>query len=221
MSYENVKFLLKDKNNKYLVGRRIDSLIPFSAIGGKKESDEKDPLVTLNRELMEETLNLLKLQTEQRNLYMFADNKVPYPIQSIESVLINKQYYILMKTESDLSNDIVILNQLFRKKQTEMINNIFSTLRKVLDPEISDVQIFEWILRFKNNYQSPFLNLILINCGFKESEIKTIVNFLQNKGVFLEKDGLDLIDFNTLRNGLFEKGFFLVKDQKFLDFLKQ
>jgi hypothetical protein len=221
MSYENVKFLLKDKNNKYLVGRRIDSLIPFSAIGGKKESSEKDPLVTLNRELMEETLNLLKLQTEQRNLFMIADNKVPYPIQSIESVLINKQYYILMKTEYDLSNDIVILNQLFRKKQNEMINNIFSTLRKVLDPKISDVQIFEWILRFKNNYQSPFLNLILINCGFKESEIKTIVNFLQTQDVFLEKDGLDLIDFNTLRNGLFEKGFFLVKDQKFLDFLKQ
>jgi hypothetical protein len=221
MSYENVKFLLKDKNNKYLVGRRIDSLIPFSAIGGKKESSEKDPLVTLNRELMEETLNLLKLQIEQKNLFMIADNKVPYPIQSIESVLINKQYYILMKTEYDLSNDIVILNQLFRKNQTEMINNIFSTLRKFVDSKISDVQIFEWILRFKNNYQSPFLNLILINCGYKESEIKTIVNFLQTQGVFLQMDGLDLIDFNTLRNGLFEKGFFLVKDQKFLDFLKQ
>jgi hypothetical protein len=215
MSFNNVKFLLKDTNGKILVGKRLDSLIPYSAIGGKRESGESE-LQTLNRELTEESSNVLKLLKDSGNLYLVANDQKPYKIlPNIKQKNINKQVYYLMETGSDLSKDISAMNQLFKKNQNNLVNQAFKVLRNKLPDDISDLQIFEWIIRFRNNYYSPYLKLILQNSGFKESDIKTIIDFIQNIGYSLEMDELAMVDLSDLKKGLYEQGIFLVDDPDF------
>jgi hypothetical protein len=215
MAFDNVKFLLKDKNGKFLVGKRLDSLIPYSAIGGKRESGESE-LETLNRELYEESSNVLKLIRRSGNLYLIANNQKPYKIlPNIKQKNVNKQVYYLMETDSDLSKDILTIHQLFKSNQNELVNQAFKTLRNKLPDEISDLQIYEWIIRFRNHYNSPYLKLILQNLGFKERDMKSIIDFIQNVGVSLEMDELALIDLSDLKNGLYEQGIFIVDDPDF------
>lgn len=215
MSFNNVKFLLKDTNGKILVGKRLDSLIPYSAIGGKRESGEYE-LQTLNRELTEESSNVLKLLKDSGNLYLVANDQKPYKIlPNIKQKNINKQVYYLMETGSDLSKDISAINQLFKRNQNNLVNQAFKVLRNKLPDDISDLQIFEWIIRFRNNYYSPYLKLILQNSGFKESDIKTIIDFIQNIGYSLEMDELAMVDLSDLKKGLYEQGIFLVDDPDF------
>jgi hypothetical protein len=120
-----------------------------------------------------------------------------------------------METGSDLSKDISAMNQLFKKNQNNLVNQAFKVLRNKLPDDISDLQIFEWIIRFRNNYYSPYLKLILQNSGFKESDIKTIIDFIQNIGYSLEMDELAMVDLSDLKKGLYEQGIFLVDDPDF------
>jgi hypothetical protein len=107
------------------------------------------------------------------------------------------------------------MNQLFKKNQNNLVNQAFKVLRNKLPDDISDLQIFEWIIRFRNNYYSPYLKLILQNSGFKESDIKTIIDFIQNIGYSLEMDELAMVDLSDLKKGLYEQGIFLVDDPDF------
>lgn len=224
MSYDNVKFLLKDKNGKYLVGRKLDSLIPYSALGGKRDSGEKKPIQTLNRELIEESSNVLTLYQQNNKLYLIAfinDKTYPYEISNYETKNVNQQVYFLMSTKDDLSKKVPIWNEMFKINQNKIIKNEFESLRNVLPERISNSQIYEWIYRFRNNYNSPKLKLILHNLDFKEKDIKLIINFLQGNGYYLEMDGLELVSQDQLVKGLFEKGIFLVEDENFKDFFRK
>jgi hypothetical protein len=221
MTFTNAKILIKDRTTgKFLVGMRLDSLIPYSVLGGKKESDDKTPLDTINRELQEESSNVLKLLNRNDKLYLVdIDANKGYPLQLIKKNEKNKQVYYLMELESSMDiKKIDEWNERMQNNQTEIINQTLKSLKKAI-PEVTSTQILEWILKFKNNYQSPVLKLILTNLGFDSRSIKKIIDFLENQNYYLENDRLAFVTVNDLINGLYEKD--LILDKDLIDFFRQ
>ena len=95
-SFNNVKVIIFDKNNKYLVGRRYDSDIKYSTLGGTREEGE-DVFDVLYREFFEETSQVLHFNYKNKKLYL-VDDKREIPLKLVKKIQLEKQIYFIFST---------------------------------------------------------------------------------------------------------------------------
>jgi 8-oxo-dGTP pyrophosphatase MutT (NUDIX family) len=206
IDFDNVKVLIQDINQKYLVGRRYDTKFKYSTLGGHKERGE-DILQTMSRELQEETSGVLKILKEE-DRYFLADKKYKYPIEISDIVQSGKQIYILIYTPYDLENYIDNWKIQFSKNQEKIIMDEISQLRERY-PDVPVMQWFEYFFKFKDDYSNKDLNVVLNNMGFNKIQIRKLISEFEEIGYFLEMDDLELVGLKDLQeaNGLFERNF--------------
>lgn len=205
--FDNVKLLIRDKNGKYLVGRRYDKDYKYSSLGGHKERNE-NIYQTLNRELYEETSRLLKLgQDKDRKLYL-SDGKYRYPVSSTSQKQIGKQVYVLINVSYDLNEDIKRWKDKFRENQEDLLLDTITDITEVY-PEIPVIQWFKYILKYKDDYDDKELSKILEKWKLNKRDIRYLKNKFEELGYYLEMDDLDLVPLEKLREryGLYERNF--------------
>jgi hypothetical protein len=195
MSFDNVKVLIRDKNDYYLVGKRYDSDYLYSMIGGGREGNESEG-DTLNRELFEETGKVLDIISRDGKYYLNdGKSKQPISMKLIEKKQKGKKIIILFEIDSDnrqirrLSDYVMAWNEWMKLNQDKMIFQELNYISRAY-PQLSYMQILEWFLKFRNNYDDSGFEKLLINQGFSKSQINSIKNRIQNLGYYLEMDEL-------------------------------
>lgn len=200
--FDNVKLIIQDAKNNYLVGRRYGKQSKYSSLGGHRERGE-NYIQTMSRELLEETSGLLKI-LKQGKQYYISDKIYRYPINISDTFRKGKQMYVLIYFPFDLSEYISRWRTQFNKNQENLVFDEIENLHKRF-PEVSVVQWFEYMLKFKDDYSE--LEKILKSREFTKPEIRRIVNEFEEIGYYLEMDDLDVVSFDELSqpDGLYEK----------------
>lgn len=206
IDFDNVKVLIQDKNQKYLVGRRYDTKFKYSTLGGHRERGE-DILQTMSRELQEETSGVLRILKEG-DKYFLADHKYKYPIEISDIAQSGKQIYVLIYTPYDLDEYIDGWKMKFSKNQEKLIMDEMEQLRQRY-PDVPVMQWFEYFFKFKDDYSSRDLEKVLDNMGFRKTQIRKLISEFEEIGYFLEMDDLDLVSLKDLQSadGLYERNF--------------
>ena len=206
IDFDNVKVLIQDKNQKYLVGRRYDTKFKYSTLGGHRERGE-DILQTMSRELQEETSAVLRILKEG-DKYFLVDMKYKYPIEISDIAQSGKQIYVLIYIPYDLDDYIDGWKIQFSKNQEKVIMYEMDELRKRY-PDIPAMQWFEYFFKFKDDYSNRDMVKVLGNMGFGKTEIRKLITEFEDIGYFLEMDDLELVSLKDLQsdNGLYERNF--------------
>lgn len=206
IDFDNVKVLIQDKNQKYLVGRRYDTKFKYSTLGGHRERGE-DILQTMSRELQEETSAVLRILKEG-DKYFLVDMKYKYPIEISDVAQSGKQIYVLIYMPYDLDDYIDGWKIQFSKNQEKVIMCEIDELRKRY-PDIPAMQWFEYFFKFKDDYSNRDMVKVLSNMGFNKIEIRKLISEFEEIGYFLEMDDLELVSLKELQtpDGLYERNF--------------
>jgi len=203
-SFDNVKVIIVDKNKKYLVGRRYDSEIKYSTLGGTREEGE-DIFDVLYREFFEETSQVLHFDYKNKTLYL-VDDKRKIPLKLVRKIQINKQIYFILSTEYDLSKYIDGWKNEFIQNQYELIVQTINKIRKKTNL-IKDLEWIKFIFRYKDNFYNQSFISILRKRGLDKSKIVSILDKLTELSYYLEMDDLELVTKDELIafDGLYEK----------------
>ena len=202
--FNNVKLIIKDKHNHYLVGRKYDTDFNFSSIGGHKELHETI-YETMAREFNEETSKVLEIVFEDNKIY-FADDVHLYPVQMKKMFKKGKQIYIVLQLNVDLRKYIGKWRNQFITNQQNLVMKEISSLHKRF-PSISEFKWLEYVLRFKNDWTNTKFNNLLSNHGFTKTKINELIQELKELGYYLEMDNLELVSAQDLKssNGIYER----------------
>jgi len=210
--FDNVKLIIQDINNNYLVGRRYNKKFKYSSLGGHREKNETI-LQTMSRELNEETSGLLKILVEGKKYYI-SDKKHKYPIEISDIVKDGNQIYILIYIPFDLNEYINRWKHQFHNNQETLVFDEVESLYSRY-PSISVLQWFEYLLKFKilserkSNTANSELEKILESRELTKKDIGKILKELEEIGYYLEMDDLELVTLDRLKmeDGLYERDF--------------
>ena len=147
IDFDNVKVLIQDNQQKYLVGRRYDTKFKYSTLGGHRERGE-DILQTMSRELQEETSGVLRIRKEGDRYYL-SDQKFKYPIEITDVVQTGKQIYVLIYIPYDLDQYIDGWKDQFSNNQERIIMDEIEHLRQRY-PDVPFLQWLEYFFKFKD-----------------------------------------------------------------------
>jgi 8-oxo-dGTP pyrophosphatase MutT (NUDIX family) len=206
IDFDNVKVLIQDNQQKYLVGRRYDTKFKYSTLGGHRERGE-DILQTMSRELQEETSGVLKIRKEG-DRYFLSDQKFKYPIEITDVVQSGKQIYVLIYIPYDLEQYIDGWKDQFSKNQEQIIMDEIELLRQRY-PDVPFLQWLEYFFKFKDDYSNKDFEKVLSNIGFGKTQIRKLISEFEEIGYFLEMDDLELVSLKDLEasDGLYERNF--------------
>jgi 8-oxo-dGTP pyrophosphatase MutT (NUDIX family) len=206
IDFDNVKVMIQDNQQNYLVGRRYDTKFKYSTLGGHRERGE-DILQTLSRELQEETSGVLKFRKEGER-YFLSDHKFKYPIEITDVVQSGKQIYVLIYIPYDLDQYMDGWKDQFSKNQEKIIMNEIEYLRQRY-PDVPFLQWLEYFFKFKDDYSNKDFEKILLNMGFGKTQIRKLISEFEEIGYFLEMDDLELVSLKDLEasDGLYERNF--------------
>jgi 8-oxo-dGTP pyrophosphatase MutT (NUDIX family) len=206
IDFDNVKVLIQDNQQNYLVGRRYDTKFKYSTLGGHRERGE-DILQTMSRELQEETSGVLKIRKEG-DRYFLSDQKFKYPIEITDVVQSGKQIYVLIYIPYDLDQFINRWKDQFSKNQEQIIMDEIEYLRQRY-PDVPFLQWMEYFFKFKDDYSNKDFEKVLSNMGFGKTQIRKLISEFEEIGYFFEMDDLELVSLKDLEasDGLYERNF--------------
>jgi 8-oxo-dGTP pyrophosphatase MutT (NUDIX family) len=204
--FDNVKVLIQDNQEKYLVGRRYDTKFKYSTLGGHRERGE-DVIQTMSRELQEETSGVLKILKEG-DQYFIADRKYKYPMEIADVVSSGKQIYVLIYVPYDLDQYIDGWKKQFSENQEKIIMEEVENLKERY-PDVPFMQWLEYFFKFKDDYANKDFKKVLSNMGFGKTQIRKLISEFEEIGYFLEMDDLELVSLKDLQatDGLYERNF--------------
>ena len=203
-SFNNVKVIIVDKYDKYLVGRRYDTDIKYSTLGGTREEGE-NVYDVLFREFFEETSQVLFFDYKNNKFYLNDEDR-NFPLELLAVKQVDKQIYFIFYVEENLSRYISKWKNQFISNQYELITNIILNLRKKY-PNIRDWEWMKFIFKYKFDFDNKSFTNILKQKGLERNDIRKIIEVLKELSYYLEMDDLDLVSLNELQahDGLYER----------------
>jgi 8-oxo-dGTP pyrophosphatase MutT (NUDIX family) len=203
-SFNNVKVIIVDKYDKYLVGRRYDTDIKYSTLGGTREEGE-NVYDVLFREFFEETSQVLFFDYKNNKFYLNDEDR-NFPLELLAVKQVDKQIYFIFYVEENLSRYISKWKNQFISNQYELITNIILKLRKKY-PNIRDWEWMKFIFKYKFDFDNKSFTNILKQKGLERNDIRKIIEVLKELSYYLEMDDLDLVSLNELQahDGLYER----------------
>jgi hypothetical protein len=202
--FDNVKVIIVDKDNKFLVGRRYDSKIKYSTLGGTREPGE-DIYQVLYREFFEETSKVLYFDYDTKT-FSINDKKYSIPLSIISVEQLGKQIYFIFSTDISFDKYIHTWKNQFISNQYDMLTKTIIELNKKYK-NISDLEWIKYIFKYKDNFYNKSFIRILQSKNIDNKNIKSIIDKLTDLSYYLEIDDLDLASLKQLEapDGLYER----------------
>lgn len=202
----NVKAVIKDKNNLYLVGVSSypSPVMTYSLLGGHTEKGET-PFETLGREMYEESSLVLELNYDEIKEFYIKDpfHRVFYLI--FDGISVEKktnsnkpQWYVFFIYPDSFLPFIDSWKDKFLKNQMRMKSDVIETLKNV-DQNLNWNLIMELFLKrkFQECKQEMAIRLT-------KSEIEQVMERLREIGYYLENKNLILASKEDLQISLYE-----------------
>jgi 8-oxo-dGTP pyrophosphatase MutT (NUDIX family) len=213
----NIKCLIRDKEDKYLVG--VSSYpskeVVYSLLGGHGEKGEMS-FETLGREILEETSLVLELNYDSKNgfyikdalhntlffefEFLVIDSAREPPASSTRTAgPVSSQWFVGFYYSKSLSPYIESWRSKFFKTQIQIKRDAVESLRE-FDPNLKWDLLFELFLKRKFEDVNKELKIRLT-----KGEIQDVKKFMKSVSYYLENKDLILVDKKDLIEKIYEK----------------
>jgi hypothetical protein len=198
---KNIKCLIRDKEDKYLVG--VSSYpskeVVYSLLGGHGEKGEMS-FETLGREMFEETSTVLELNYDTNNGFSIKDTFHNTLFVEFEFLVIdNSQWFVGFFYPKSLGPYMELWRSKFLKTQIQIKKDAIDSL-KDFDPNLKWDLLFELFLRRKFEDVKKELKTRLT-----KGEIEDVMIFMKSVSYYLENKDLLLVDKKDLSEKIYEK----------------
>ena len=205
--FDNVKLVIRDLYDQFLVGEKYGTSHRFSLFGGHREKKEKHWFETAKRELEEESCGLFSIEyTPDRVYQLVIQDRYAIAMKLIFIEKVKQTIYMGFEADINFANYIDDLRKEFALSQDAMVLGLLFELYDTY-PDISLITWFKWVQLYDPRKTNSKLNKAYKDLDMGPKDIKYVNDRIEQIVARMEMDQINMATYQEMvaSNGLYQR----------------